>query len=56
MVLSSSPIFAKASPGIDPEQAAAPIDGSISLLIAAGVLDGTKKINDKRNKYYHLIK
>lgn len=50
ILLLTSPIFAQADPGDDPEPAAAPIDGGLSILIAAGVLYGAKKANDRKNK------
>lgn len=50
MLLLTSPIFAQVDPGADPEPAPAPIDGGLIMLIAAGVLYGAKKVNDRRNK------
>ncbi|NDP26649.1 MAG: hypothetical protein GZ087_04370 [Flavobacterium sp.] len=50
MLLISLPIFAQADPGDDPEAVPAPIDGGLSLLIAAGMLYGAKKVIDGKNK------
>lgn len=51
MLLLTSPIFAQVvDPGDDPDPVASPIDGGISLLVAAGVLFGAKKVNDRRNQ------
>ncbi|MBC7846374.1 MAG: hypothetical protein H7Y10_07770 [Flavobacterium sp.] len=50
MLLLSTPALAQADPGDDPDVPAAPIDGGITLLIAAGVLYGAKKVNDRKNK------
>jgi hypothetical protein len=50
LLLLSAPIHAQADPGDDPDVPAAPIDGGIALLIAAGVVYGTKKVNDNRKQ------
>ena len=47
-ILLTSSVFAQpGDPGDDPD---IPIDGGISLLIAAGALYGSKKIYDARKK------
>ena len=40
-------IFAQGDPGPDPD---APIDGGLSVLIAAGIGYGAKKVHDNRKK------
>lgn len=47
MLLSISVFAQPGNPGDDPD---IPIDGGISLLIAAGALYGSKKIYDARRK------
>lgn len=43
------PLNAQPNPGGDPD-AKVPIDGGVSLLVAAGVAYGAKKAHDKRKK------
>jgi hypothetical protein len=42
-------------PGCDPLDPACPIDGGLSLLIAAGIGIGAKKAYDSRKKGVHKI-
>ena len=42
--------FAQINPGCDPEDPLCPIDGGVSLLIAAGIGLGAKKAYQERNK------
>lgn len=49
ILLCITPIFAEPEdPGVDPNPA--PIDGGLTLLLAAGALYGAKKVKDSRNK------
>jgi hypothetical protein len=47
------PIFAQGDPGCDPLDPACPIDGGLSLLIAAGIGLGAKKAYDNKKKQRH---
>jgi len=44
------PTFLNAQPVFDDDVNDVPVDGGLSLLIAAGVGYGAKKMRDKRNK------
>jgi hypothetical protein len=44
------PIFLQAQPGFGDDVEDVPIDGGLSLLVAAGVGYGAKKIKDKKAK------
>ncbi|MEL6559676.1 MAG: hypothetical protein AAFQ94_15905 [Bacteroidota bacterium] len=46
IVLVSSQVFAQGPPG----PPATPIDGGLSLLLAAGGIYGVKKLNDRRKQ------
>ena len=50
-MICSVPVLAQCDPNIDPfcEDPDLPIDGGVGILVAAGVLYGLKKFND-RNK------
>ena len=48
LVLPSAALLAQSGPGSDPS--GAPIDGGISLLVAAGIGYGAKKTRDARKK------
>lgn len=50
LVLLALPSLLMAQPGFDDDVADVPIDGGLSLLVAAGVGYGAKKINDARKK------
>lgn len=41
-------LWAQSDPGADPDSA--PIDGGLSILVAAGVGYGARKVKEKRNK------
>jgi hypothetical protein len=43
-------VFASANPGCDPADPLCPIDGGVSLLIAAGIGIGARKAYQERNK------
>lgn len=44
------PLLAKAQPPVPGDPGATPIDGGLSLLVAAGIGYGAKKLYDKRRK------
>ena len=44
------PTLLHAQPGFDDEVNDVPIDGGLSLLVAAGVGYGAKKLKERRNK------
>jgi hypothetical protein len=46
LYISKITVYAQADPGGDPDSA--PLDGGLSLLIAAGVGYGVKKLREKR--------
>ncbi|TDH27524.1 hypothetical protein EXU57_06895 [Segetibacter sp. 3557_3] len=54
LLLSTNALFAQGPPppgdGLDPGGAEVPVDGGISLLLAAGISYGTKKVIDARKK------
>jgi hypothetical protein len=50
MALLIFPSLLFAQPGFDDDVADVPIDGGLSILLAAGVGYGAKKINDARKK------
>ncbi len=48
IVVIAVPSFVIAQPPIDPEVEDVPFDGGVSLLIAAGIGYGLKKVHDKK--------
>ncbi len=50
IIMLALPSILMAQPGFDDDVADVPIDGGLSLLVAAGVGYGAKKINDARKK------
>ncbi len=44
------PTILLAQPGFDDDVSDVPVDGGLSLLVAAGVGYGAKKLREKRNK------
>ena len=50
LIIATLPQIAQAQPGGDPGDPDVPIDGGLTLLIAAGVGYGVKKVRDERRK------
>ncbi|MCU0321915.1 MAG: hypothetical protein MUE72_05820 [Chitinophagaceae bacterium] len=50
-VLFILPTFLHAQPGFDDDVNDVPIDGGLSLLVAAGVGYGAKKLREKRKRH-----
>jgi hypothetical protein len=49
-IIMSMPILSQAQPGFGDDVDDVPVDGGISLLVAAGIGYGAKKIRDSRKK------
>lgn len=49
-LLMAQPNPGDCDPAVDPDGPNCPIDGGLSLLLAAGMVYGAKKVKDNRNK------
>jgi hypothetical protein len=50
VVILSMPMLSHAQPGFGDDVSDVPVDGGISLLVAAGIGYGAKKIREKRKR------
>jgi hypothetical protein len=50
VVILSMPMLSQAQPGFGDDVSDVPVDGGISLLVAAGIGYGAKKIREKRKR------